>query len=203
MENSLKQRIVGAIVLVALAVVFLPAILKDKPRQEDFNSKIPEKPKTLTEYTLSDEIKNKNNALQQHLDTVEKLEQRTPQQQLPKDDLEQLNEKVNSETVNKSDNSVADSKRSANTKETFVDAAWVIQLASFSSKNNADNMVERLKVKGYKSYTRTALNNKNVSVHRVFVGPYIEKEKAEADKLAVEHETRLKGLLIKYDPVSH
>ncbi len=52
MENSLKQRIIGAIVLAALAIIFLPAILKEKASNGTFESKIPEKPQELEEYRV-------------------------------------------------------------------------------------------------------------------------------------------------------
>ena len=52
MENSLKQRIIGAIVLVALGVIFLPTVLKEKTSNGVFESKIPEKPKVLAEYQM-------------------------------------------------------------------------------------------------------------------------------------------------------
>ncbi len=52
MENSLKQRIIGAIVLAALAIIFLPAILKEKASNGPFNSQIPEQPKALKEYKI-------------------------------------------------------------------------------------------------------------------------------------------------------
>ncbi|MBV1909264.1 MAG: SPOR domain-containing protein [Kangiellaceae bacterium] len=52
MENSLKQRIIGAAVLAALAIVFLPAILKEKASNGTFSSKIPAKPQELEEYRI-------------------------------------------------------------------------------------------------------------------------------------------------------
>lgn len=74
MENSLKQRIIGAIVLAALAVIFLPAILKEKTEQGTFESKIPEQPKELQEYRVDTQkidklISNKNTSQSEQLET--------------------------------------------------------------------------------------------------------------------------------------
>lgn len=72
MENSLKQRIVGAVVLIALAIIFLPAILKEKTEQKPFKSQIPEKPQEIVNYKISDVAHAKNRQVQNNLDNAEK-----------------------------------------------------------------------------------------------------------------------------------
>ena len=47
MDQTIKQRLIGAIVLVALAIIFLPGILGQKKQQSEFRSQIPKKPETL------------------------------------------------------------------------------------------------------------------------------------------------------------
>lgn len=47
MDQTIKQRLIGAIVLVALAIIFLPGILGQKKQQSEFSSQIPKKPETL------------------------------------------------------------------------------------------------------------------------------------------------------------
>ena len=71
MENSLKQRIVGAVVLIALAVIFLPAVLKEKTEQKTFESQIPAKPIELDKYQVDAETIAKNKQLSEKLDEIE------------------------------------------------------------------------------------------------------------------------------------
>ncbi|MET1255609.1 SPOR domain-containing protein [Aliikangiella maris] len=69
-ENSLKQRIIGAIVLIALAVIFLPSILKEKEKQAPFQSQIPPKPVKIVEYQLTEQAKQQNLQVKQQLDSL-------------------------------------------------------------------------------------------------------------------------------------
>jgi len=71
MENSLKQRLVGALVLIALAVIFLPPILKEKTQQEPFQSQIPAKPIELINTKIDESLAKKNQQLQESLDQLE------------------------------------------------------------------------------------------------------------------------------------
>ncbi|MEE4246362.1 MAG: hypothetical protein V2I33_13215, partial [Kangiellaceae bacterium] len=52
MEHTVKQRLIGAIVLVAIAVIFLPGILGQKPQREVFVSEFEQSPKQVVEQTI-------------------------------------------------------------------------------------------------------------------------------------------------------
>ncbi|NVJ60301.1 MAG: SPOR domain-containing protein [Gammaproteobacteria bacterium] len=47
LDQTIKQRLIGAIVLVAIAVVFLPGILGQKKQQQEFSTKIPVQPQVI------------------------------------------------------------------------------------------------------------------------------------------------------------
>jgi DedD protein len=233
MENSLKQRIVGAVVLIALAVIFLPSILKEKTNQAPFQTKIPAKPIESIETKLSEETIQKNKQTQQALDNLdEKLarKSKTPApvtQSLPIEanqnssitqqstanetahvkskpkDGESSNNKAQEsllETMNKN----ADSNEVPQTiGEQFKDAAWVIQIASLSSKENAIALVEKLKKAGHKAYRRKAINKQGKSILRVFVGPYIKKSGAKKALPKINEVSSLSGIVLPFDPINH
>lgn len=54
---------------------------------------------------------------------------------------------------------------------------WVVQLGSFSSMDNADNLVERVQAEGLSAY-KEAVSSAGSTVYRVRVGPFIEREEA-------------------------
>ena len=54
---------------------------------------------------------------------------------------------------------------------------WVVQVGSFSSSGNADNLVARLKLEGLSAY-KEAVSSGGATVYRVRVGPYIERDEA-------------------------
>lgn len=73
--------------------------------------------------------------------------------------------------------------------------SWSVQLASMSNRANADNLQKTLRTQGYNAYIRTA-----DGVNRVFVGPLIER--AEADRLRdqLDKQQKLKGIVVRFQP---
>lgn len=205
-ENSLKQRIVGAIVLIALAVIFLPSILKDKKQSQPFVSQIPDKPTALVEYEISEETQQKNKKVQQSLDEFEASKQ---QKQVLSTQPPQKTVEPEKKSLTKV-SPIAEKTDPANNKankqpinKAFVDAAWVIQIASFSNKDNAIKFVAKLKAKKHKAYHRLVTNNQAKKVYRIFVGPYMKKSQAQKALVEVNKLSHSKGMLLAYDPVIH
>jgi len=221
-ENSLKQRIIGAVVLIALAIIFLPAILKDKDHSGTFESKIPAQPEELANYRVDikkiDELvanqktKAKQSVNQQ--DTTDKpikIETETPSEQVNQSlDSPKVTERKTKQIDNLDiKDSRANNKHTAVVKlkptkisEKYQDAAWVIQVASFSKLTNAKKMVSRLKQNNYKAYRRKVVSG-NVGVIRVFVGPYIEKKDAQKALALVSKLSESDAILKPFDPIKH
>lgn len=76
-----------------------------------------------------------------------------------------------------------------------LSVSWSVQLASMSNRANADNLQKTLRTQGYNAYIRTANG-----VNRVFVGPLIER--AEADRLRdqLDKQQKLKGIVVRFQP---
>jgi DedD protein len=75
---------------------------------------------------------------------------------------------------------------------------WVVQLGSFSNKRNAHGLRDRLLEKGYRAFTQTS-TSAGVTVTRVYVGPMPSRDRARASLPALLEETRLKGIVTRYD----
>lgn len=75
--------------------------------------------------------------------------------------------------------------------------AWVVQLGSFSSKKNADDLAEFLVKRGFRAFVERNAQGGD-AVYRVRIGP--EKERARADTLRarVERETQLRAIVLQY-----
>lgn len=216
MENSLKQRVVGAVVLIALAVIFLPAILKEKAEREPFESQIPAKPISLVEHQVAEETAAKNEQISEQLDKLEEQEQKLP----PKKSQEKIsntNSQESTDSLQDSAASAAESKSKAVAKKqaddkraikkqlgaAYKDAAWVIKVASFSNLDNAKKMVEQLKKKGHKAYRRSGKNQQGKTVYRIYVGPYIEKSRASAKLSSISKLSQSQAILLVFDPTKH
>lgn len=231
MENSLKQRIVGAVVLIALAVIFLPAVLKEKTEQKTFESQIPAKPIELDNYQVDAETIAKNKQLSKKLDEIEntaeseientvtdmKADAQLANSDLAKTKLAKTKPAETSEQVSSNQAKQPKKKAPAATKQpiddkqqiketlgkAFKEAAWVIKVASFSNLDNARKMIAQLKQKGYKAYRRSGKNQQGKTVYRIYVGPYIEKSRASSQLDAVSALSQSKAMLMVFDPTKH
>ena len=78
-----------------------------------------------------------------------------------------------------------------NTKE------WVVQIGSFSDKQNAIALRDRLRESGYAVFLEpTTVSTRPMT--RVYVGPEPERDDAVASRQKLQHETKLKGIVRSY-----
>jgi len=54
---------------------------------------------------------------------------------------------------------------------------WVVQLGSFSSTDNAEKLVERVRAEGFSAY-KESISSSGSTIYRVRVGPFLERDEA-------------------------
>lgn len=194
LDSGLKQRIVGALVLLALMVIFLPMLLS---RQDDLQRVVVDAP-AMPQAPVMPQVE---------LDPVS-----VPQAQLLPEEPVPMTE---SEIAAAAPAVVAPTKPvaavtpPAATKPPVAEVAapasrldanglsvsWSIQLASLSSRTSADSLQNRLRGAGYNAYVRNV-----EGMNRVFVGPVIER--AEADRLRdqLTRQQKLNGFVVRFQP---
>ena len=186
MDESLKQRLVGAIVLVALAVIFIPMILDGQrdPTSSMFGQPIPEKPAVLKrlatatpkpiEMPVRPEIVERQ-LVDQHTpklkNDVATVKQTTPVP-APVDAV-----KKNAQTTNKTSN------------------AWVVQVGSFSNRNNAVSLRDKLLKYNYRAFVE-AVKTKGTWTYRVRIGPEVRRSSAEATQQALLKKLKINGVVM-------
>lgn len=210
LDKAYKQRMVGALVLVALAVIFLPMLFSRQDEQRQVTVEAPAAPSAPA-------------VPQVQLEPVAVPEPQTlPQEPVPSDDEiaeqvapsapivpapvvpAQIAKPAAPPPVSKPIPAPAQPIASATTKpdttQSRVDAnglsvSWSVQLASLSSRASAESLQKTLRSQGYNAYIRSA-DGKN----RVFVGPLIER--AEADRLRdlLSRQQKLKGFVVRFQP---
>lgn len=186
-HGHLKQRLLGAIVLVALAVIFIPMLLSGG-RDVDmpvFGSNVPER---------SPEIKNIK-----HIDIAE-AQSTEPQSINPKtipvapgvaepEVVEEEKPNVIVETITE----LTKDEKKPSIKETV----WAVQVGSFSNRSNAFALKEKLRKSKVHAFVERVMND-GKATYRVRVGPEISKEKAEALKEQLKKDFKLTGLVVKH-----
>lgn len=161
MDDGLKQRLVGAIVLVALAVIFIPMIFDDaKLEPEDIRVTIPPRPAM----------------------PPVKITQPEPPAVRPQ------------ETVVAAED--APSTGEAQLPQQLPES-WVLQVASFKERENADALRDRLRKEDYKAYVRFR-PHKEPALARVFVGPELDRRVVERYKEELQQKFKLDGIVVQF-----
>lgn len=215
LDKAYKQRMVGALVLVALAVIFLPMLFSRQDEQRQVTVEAPAAPQAPSVPQVQVEP------------VVVPEPQALPQEPVPSDDDIAQQEESSlpvaptapvapapvvkpvtpppapapvSKPTTAPSQPITAAPGKPDTTQSRVDAnglsvSWSVQLASLSNRASAENLQKTLRSQGYNAYIRTA-DGKN----RVFVGPLIER--AEADRLRdlLNRQQNLKGFVVRFQP---
>ena len=161
LDNGLKQRIVGALVLLALAVIFLPMILtgENEPRYVHVD---PPAPPVVSAPPVIVEEQAFAPAEEWVIEPAPSVSVEPPVSRLDAQNLP---------------------------------VSWSIQVASLSSYENAQSLQNSLRNQGYSAYIRQAKG-----MHRVFVGPFIERKEADRVRHGLNQHQRLNGFVVRFTP---
>ena len=181
LRKRARRRVVGSVVLVIMAIIFLPMILERVPEQEGKEVEIIIHSENLLD--KSSEIISQNKSVEGTVPVS--LEPNTgsndSQEIIIK--LEQLTEKE------KAGNNHKD-KKSIITIEEFV-----VQLGAFSDATKAKNQQRSLESNGIKKAYTEMIKNENIKVTRVRVGPFSTREAAEKEQKKLK-ELGVNGVVI-------
>jgi len=187
-KQGTKQRVVGTIVIVSLALIFLPIIFDGQgSHQTQTASRIPEQP------------------------VVPILPE--PQQSRPviisDADLVAIETKPESELVTKAiEESISDPIEVSASESAFtrdiptlnpagLPNGWSIRLGSFSEASNASDLMQRLQTAGYKAYIRD-IDSEQAELTGVFVGPWLERALVNDYIDQLRDEFQLEGMVVRY-----
>ncbi|WP_350404537.1 SPOR domain-containing protein [Pseudomonas sp. W17] len=213
LDNVYKQRMVGALVLVALAVIFLPMLFSREDEQRHVTVDVPSAPQAaaMPQVQVEPVVVPEPQVLPEG--SVPADEHEPVVQQAPSTPIAPAPVVAPAPTVASKPAPVAKpapapapvppqpvASAKPDTSQSRVDAnglsvSWSVQLASLSSRESAENLQKTLRSQGYNAYIRSA-EGKN----RVFVGPLIER--AEADRLRdlLGRQHNLKGFVVRFQP---
>lgn len=173
----MKRRLVGAVVLVSLAVIFLPMLLEERQDREVRIEKtnIPKRPIAEEDFRSkvlplpNDEPLIPPSSRQEQ--TVAVAERTETPAELPGEE--------------------------AAPEPKVGLSAWVVQVVSLSNKENADRLVADLRKKSYPAFLEQVyVNGKNL--FRVRVGPEIDRKRAERMAREIHELFNLKGQVLRY-----
>lgn len=209
--DGLKQRIVGALVLVCLAVIFVPMIF-DEPHSERTSSsvRIPEEPPfpevetpesdypETPAYRLEEQTgPDTGSAPEEDAGTSPEPEQVvSPQPNQAPEPVEPADEPVADTEPATEEPAVQEADPVEESAEftRSLEGAWVVQLGSFGNADNARRLRDKAREMGYSSHLQEVVRGEN-TLTRVFSGPYVEKGQAEKAKQALDKEFGVNSLI--------
>jgi len=191
-KQILKQRIVGAIVLVGLAVIFIPMILSGgKDSMPLFGSNIPDKPKKLEQL--------KSVEMPARAEIPEQVSKRIP---IDENTSPEVNEKLlepKSSSTSKEKKS-AEKKRKQEQKKTEQEKpakAWAVQVGSFAQRDNAMKLRDKLRKNKYPAFVEL-VKSKDGKVYRVRVGPDVTRTLAEKRMQNLRDKMKIYGVVMRH-----
>jgi len=199
MDQQLKERLIGVIVLVLFAVIFIPmfftgttdSVLKNKenisiPKESEFVSKL--KPMTDTATNSNTENIELAPVVEESLAPVveESLAPVVEESLAPvvEESLAPVVEEIPFNQEMLKNNAVGQMN-------------WVVQVGSFSSKDNAEKLNQKVKKAGFRSFVNPITQNNKI-MHQVCLGP--EYNEADAKNLLkeIKNKMKLNGIVKKY-----
>tara|TARA_R110002167_G_scaffold22064_2_gene79290 strand:+ start:6277 stop:6861 length:585 start_codon:yes stop_codon:yes gene_type:complete len=194
MTRQTKERLLGSLLLLAIAAIFLPMLLDGEgARQGRLQVVLPTAP-------VATDIVHYQPQYQPHSDTRELAEPLPPANFTLSPPPPPL----------PSDESEADAARDQELKpapassmgveppvldQQGIPAGWALQLASFKERSNAEALQQNLLKRGYQSYIRD-----KGELSKVFVGPDLQKSVIENLKIELKKEFKLDGLVLRFRP---
>lgn len=196
-----KHRVVGAVILVVLAVILVPLILHDRapPAPTQPTAEMPAPDTRLVVTPLSPVPLPENAPAPTTIKTIPSLAApATPTAGNPPATTTG-EPAVETETVKVSDTplpSKAPTKPTLPTKAA-VSKGWIVQLGAFSHADNAARLKEALVRHGYAPEFDKITINRDQAV-RVRVGPYTSEADARAAQVRIQRELDIKGVVRAY-----
>ena len=189
LDKGLKQRIVGALVLLALAVIFLPMLLSRQDEQHVVRVEAPPMPAPVP------------------MPVIEPEPVAVPEP-LPEDPILVASRQVQVPDLAEAQTAIAVAPKpvvaplpvAVSTPLPRLDSSslpvsWSVQLASLSNRANAQKLQDSLRAQGYNAYLRQV-----DGMNRVFVGPLIERAEAERLRDQINRKQKLSGIVVRFQP---
>jgi DedD protein len=200
-RESVKHRLIGAAVLAAIAVLFLPSFFKDRQQyQVDTSSHIPGRPSiTAVDFNEPTRPEGIESAPAPEAMFIPDETEATPAAQIP--------------PAEQSVVAIAGSSGQSSSKATpgatsvpviplnaqGLPDTWVIQVASLSVQAAANKLRDQLQAEGHKAYVR-AVPGANATTYRVFIGPKQDKAEAISIKTQLDKRLNVNSLVLPFKP---
>ncbi|TNF87559.1 MAG: SPOR domain-containing protein [Gammaproteobacteria bacterium] len=203
MDQNTKNRLVGVIVIFALAVIFLPMILDGSGvRREQHDVVIPPQPLV----PANPEFGQKVIDLQAKVDALPELQPRLidensaenriertagPETETPADPNQPEPQQKKAESASLEADSVERSKSGGD--------SWVLQVGSFQDRGKALAQRDKLRKSNIAAVFIEQFTSDNKSSYRVRLGPFLNRDQTRVAQNKIKAKHDIDGIIMKYE----
>lgn len=188
MATALQNRLVGTVILVAVAVIFLPDMLDGKKTSnQDVFVNVPpapnQKPIVNPEPFPAERVAA---ATQRPIEIVNE----PALDDEPEPQVDEPDETVTADVSSAGNDDLARQTVVEAPDEASTGSSWVVQLGSFRHQKNVKQLLDKLESAGYRAFSKPIVTSSG-PLTKVFVGPNLDKSALET---AIPHLQELTGL---------
>jgi DedD protein len=198
MDQNIKNRLVGIIVIFALAVIFLPMILDGSGvRKDNFQVIIPPPPDIASDPEFDSRIVELNTKVE----AIPELEQRFVDEVSSDKPLKadsQSSAKTEIKSAPTPDVSSKSDEIETPPAKTGGDS-WVLQVGSYQDRNKALAQRDKLRKSNIAAVFIEQFNVDNKPSYRVRLGPFINREQARVAQNKIKAKYNINGIIMKYE----
>ncbi|GHA92749.1 SPOR domain-containing protein [Modicisalibacter luteus] len=215
MKYGMRERISGAVILVALGVIFIPMLFDEPPSREEQPEPVltiqqpievervpvaePERPSSLGQIQMPSTSNNET----QQANTQPKPTPPPPaapdaEPAAPAKPTEQpvANPSTRSDPIadlaRQSEQRQGESETQASS-DTASSGEWAVQVGSFGEPDNAQRLESKLDEQGFNAFRQPRSNN----LTTVYVGPFASSEAGEQARTELKEKANIQGLLVR------
>lgn len=194
MASQLQNRIVGTIILVALAVIILPELLdgKEVRQQQEFEA-MPLQPETDV---VEQEVQLPATELEGTPIEVGQTDAAEDPTQATLETAAKAPEMTEPEPTSTTS---TDQPQTAPPTESLAEPGYVIQLGAFSNAESVDKLIEQLQGQGFTAYGETVQAN-GKQLTRLLVGPALTETELQQQLPKLKELTGLSGRVVRFEP---
>jgi DedD protein len=193
LNQGTKQRIVGTVVLLTLAFIFLPIVFDGQGSYEPaMTSRIPDSPQVSI---LPEPVQSRPIII---AETEREAELASPASNDAAGAEVPIAVEAAPESVGGTTSEPVFSREVPQLDRAGLPQAWVVQLASFADVENARNLLARLQSAGYKAYIRSVVGDQG-GRSRVLVGPWVVRARADETQTELQAQFQLAGMVVAYE----
>jgi len=210
-NSGFINRLVGTIIVVIAAVVFIPNILDgEKVKFKEGFKTIPDRPEFKTvdldleqaQSELESKLPDMSAEIVDEVALDAKPEQplgeSSEQPKATKNEINDASVAIKTDVVQVSTYKPESKIVKRDTSSNLTDFAYVIQLGSFSHKANVASLLGKLKKAGFTTFTKP-ISTPSGQLTKVFVGPMIKKSALERKLPELKTLTGLNGKVTIFD----